>query len=105
MFLPNSREDSVLTEEIIEDVNIFYRGLSKSDVNFSTSQMAILFSYFKPVVSVKNSSQGEKFNLLKTALPSNDAKDVKKKDVSNIWVNPAELINFPTKKKPSIWQC
>lgn len=73
----------MLTEEIIEDVNIFYRGLPKSDVNFSTSQMTILFSYFKPVISVKNFKV--KIQLTKTCTAKIVMiKDVKKKDVSNI---------------------
>ena len=84
VFLPNRVERIVcLTEEIIEDVNIFYRGLSKPDVNFSASQMAILFSYFTLVISVKNFNV--KIQLTKTCTAKIVMiKDVRKKDVSNI---------------------
>lgn len=83
VFVKQDREDSVLTEEIAEDVNVFYRGLSEPDVNFSASQMAILFSYFKPVISVKNFQV--KIQLTKTCTAKIVMiKDVRKKDVSNI---------------------
>ena len=83
VFVKQGREGSVLTEEITEDVNTFYRGLPKPDVSFFASQMAILFPYFKPLISVKNFQV--KIQLTKTCTAKIVMiKDVRKKDVSNI---------------------